>query len=78
MNEKIDESIVNCLRTVRGSMPMFRRFGLDATDSIGRIKPADIQEQLARFYPDAHDLELHQTSISTYTVSIKGAYDETK
>ena len=78
MHEKIDQSIVTCLRTVRGSMPMFRRFGLDATDSIGRIKPADIQEQLARFYPDVRDLKLHQTSISTYTVSIKGTYDETK
>lgn len=78
MHEKIDQSIVNCLRTVRGSMPMFRRFGLDATDSAGRIKPSDIQAQLSEFYPDVRDLELHQTSISTYTVSIKGAYDETK
>lgn len=77
MNEKIDQCILNCLTTERGSLPMFRSFGLQAIDQQGRLRRSQIQDQLSKFYPDIDDLAVSQNG-DAYKVSIRGRYYETK
>ena len=74
MNEKIDKCILNCITTERGSMPLFRSFGLDITDQRTRLKRAQIQAQLSEFYPDITDLEITQTAQNTYRIDVRGNY----
>lgn len=74
MNEKIDKCILNCITTERGSMPLFRSFGLDITDQRTRLKRAQIQAQLSEYYPDITDLEITQTAQNTYRIDVRGNY----
>lgn len=74
MNETIDKCILNCFTTERGSMPLFRSFGLDVTDQRTRLRRAQIQAQLSRFYPDITDLEVTQTAENTYRIDVRGNY----
>lgn len=75
--KKIDECIVQCVRTMRGSMPFARDFGLDVTDQTGRLRRSQIQEQLSKYYPDVHSLNLRQLDTESYIAGITGVYDET-
>lgn len=77
MNERIDQCILNCLTTERGSLPMFRSFGLQAIDQRGRLRRSQIQEQLSTFYPDIDDLAVIPNG-GNYKISIRGRYYETK
>lgn len=77
MNEKIDQCILNCITTERGSLPMFRSFGLGVVDQSGRIRRSQIQDQLSKFYPDIDGLTVTPNG-DTYNVSIRGRYYETK
>jgi hypothetical protein len=77
MNERIDQCILNCLTTERGSLPMFRSFGLQAIDQPGRLKRSQIQGQLSKFYPDIDDLTVTQNG-ETYRINIRGRYYEAK
>jgi hypothetical protein len=74
MNEKIDKCILNCITTERGSMPLFRSFGLDVTDQNTRLQRSQIQAQLSEFYPDVTDLEVKQIDQNTYKISVRGDY----
>ena len=74
MNEKIDRCILNCITTERGSMPLFRSFGLDVTDQNTRLQRSQIQEQLSEFYPDVTDLKVKQTDMHNYKISVRGNY----
>ena len=76
MNEKIDQCIVNCLSTDKGSLPMFRSFGIGAVDQTGRIRRSQIQEQLSTYYPSISDLDVQQIDETTYKVSVRGRYYE--
>lgn len=78
MNEKIDSCIVNCLRTGKGSLCLFRSFGLGVTDQVGRIRRSQIQAQISKFYPEIKDLSVEQTDENTYKVNVRGSYYETK
>lgn len=75
--KKIDDCIVQCARTMRGSMVFARDFGLDVTDQTGSLKRSQIQEQLSKYYPDIHSLELRQLDVNSYVASVTGVYDET-
>jgi hypothetical protein len=74
MNEKIDKCILNCITTERGSMPLFRSFGLDVIDQNTRLQRSQIQAQLSEFYPDVTDLEVKQIDQNTYKISVRGDY----
>jgi len=74
MNEKVDESIVNCLRTAKGSLPLFRNFGLGVTDQVGRIRRSQIQAQISEYYPEITELSVEQTGETTFKVSVRGSY----
>lgn len=78
MNEKIDKCLLNCIITNRGSLPMFRGYGLDVTDQNGGLRRSQIQEQLSIYFPDVKDLDIQRTSESTYKINVKGYYDETE
>lgn len=75
--KQIDECIVQCVRTMRGSMPFARDFGLDVTDQTGRLRRSQIQEQLSKYYPDVHSLNLRRLDTESYIASVTGVYDET-
>ena len=76
MNEKIDKCLLNCIITNRGSLPMFRGYGLDVTDQTGGLRRSQIQEQLSIYFPDVKDLDIQRTSESTYKINVTGYYDE--
>lgn len=76
MNEKIDQCVTNCLSTDKGSLPMFRSFGLGVIDQTGRLRRSQIQEQLSAYYPTVSDLDVKQIDETTYKVSIRGRYYE--
>lgn len=78
MKESIDECIMNCLITERGSYPLFRGYGLAVTDQRGSIRRSQIQQQLSKYYPDIDGLEIKQTSMHDYTIRVTGFKTEGK
>lgn len=72
MHESIDQCIVNCLNTEKGSFPLFREFGINATDQRGRLKRSQIQEQISKFYPDVGNLEVQQVDQEQYIICVSG------
>lgn len=77
MNDNIDKCVVNCIRCVRGSHTLFRGFGLNVTDQVGRLRRAQIQQQISAYYPDITSLNVSQTEQNKYSVEIKGYLNET-
>ncbi len=76
MNDSIDKCVVNCLRCRRGSYPLFRGFGLDATDQVGRIRRAQVQQQVSAYFPDITDVRILQMGRDEYRVNIRGYVNE--
>ena len=72
MRESLEQCVVNCLNTEVGSYPLFRGFGINATDQNARLKRSQIQSQLSKFYPDINDLKVVQKDEDTYSISITG------
>ena len=78
MHDSIDVCITNALRTTKGSLPLFRGFGLGVTDQTGRLRRSTIQALVAEYYPDVKDLSIEQLDQNTYKINVRGRYYEAK
>lgn len=74
---KIDDCVVQCLKTMRGSYPLFRGFGMDAVDQVGAIRRAQIQRQISAYYPDITGVKMSRNEQGKYIVEIRGYMNET-
>ncbi len=52
MKETTPQCIANCLKTIKGSHPLYRSFGLDMVDSARQNVKTQIVGQLATYYPN--------------------------
>ena len=77
MRESIGQCIVNGLSCRKGSHVLFRNYGMDATDQVGRLRRGQVVSLLKAYYPDVSDIDMSQKN-DVYTLSLKGEYRETE
>lgn len=72
MPKNTEKCFANCMKTRRGEHLLFRSFGLNVTDRIGRLTRADVLSQVEAFYPNVEKVNITQTSDTEYTVELVG------
>jgi hypothetical protein len=64
--------IVNMLNCRQGEHCLFRSFGLGhVTDQVGRLRKAQVTQELAKWYPNVRSVEIVQQG-ETYNIRITG------
>lgn len=65
-------NIINCMNCPQGEHVLFRGFGLNVVDRVGRLRRSDISEQLRKYFPEIREFDLQRTGESVYNLTVAG------
>lgn len=63
--------ITNMINTRAGEHCLFRSFGMgDVVDRVGKLRRADIANEIVRWYPQVKQIDVQQSRDGVYHVSV--------
>lgn len=78
MRDGIEQCVLNCIACRSGTYPLYRGFGLNAVDQVGRLRRSQVVEQIEMFYPDLRNVKVTQLNETEYKITVQGFSNEIK